>query len=100
MKKYFYVRQSQWNPDAWTVYQGPESGWECQPVSEPTAKKEEADNLAKTMTSKMINTYQNQLQEYVQASSLTPGMYTPSTTVKSIEIERISFCRFFEWRGH
>lgn len=85
MMKYFYVRQSQWNPDAWTVYQGPESGWECQPVSEPFAKKEDADNLAKTMTSKMINTYQNQLQEYLQASSLTPGMYTPSTTAKSIE---------------
>lgn len=32
----------------------------------------------------MINTYQHQLQEYLQASTLTPGMYTPSTTAKSI----------------
>ena len=33
----------------------------------------------------MINTYQNQLQEYLQASSLTPGMYVPSSITRSIE---------------
>lgn len=39
-----------------------------------------------------MNTYQSQLQAFLQASTLTPGAYTPSLNIKTVDHVAVCMC--------